>query len=92
MTDLGALAGSFSFAGNISAEGHIVGASQVTGDPDLHAFLWRNEGEGMLDLNNLIPADSGWILAVAFGINAKGQIVGGGLLAGQRRGFLLTPA
>jgi hypothetical protein len=45
----------------------------------------------MLDLNSLIPANSGWVLQFANGINDQGQIVGEGTLNGQAEGFLLTP-
>jgi probable HAF family extracellular repeat protein len=46
----------------------------------------------MLDLNNLIPSGSGWVLQVANGVNDGGQIVGNGTIGGQTHGFLLTPA
>lgn len=54
-----------------------------------HAFLWKKGT--MTDLNNLIPANSGWILFRAFGINDAGQIVGFGRHNGSARFFLLTP-
>lgn len=43
------------------------------------------------DLNNLIPAGSGWELQYASGINDVGQIVGYGTYSGLTRAFLLTP-
>lgn len=53
------------------------------------ATLWR---EGVrIDLNTLIPADSGWTLNEATAINESGQIVGTGTRTGQTRAFLLTP-
>jgi hypothetical protein len=54
------------------------------------AFLYS--GAVMYDLNKLIPANSGWRLTVAFGINDAGLIVGIGAHNGQQRPFLLTPA
>ncbi|XWK86846.1 MAG: hypothetical protein U7127_21960 [Phormidium sp.] len=54
-----------------------------------HAVLWENDN--MIDLNSLIPADSGWFLSTATGINKTGQIVGNGLINGQKHAFLLTP-
>jgi hypothetical protein len=45
----------------------------------------------MRNLNALIPADSGWYLVFAGGINERGQIAGTGILNGEVRGFLLTP-
>jgi probable HAF family extracellular repeat protein len=59
---------------------------EVIGRP----FLW-SQRTGMLDLNTLIPAYSGWVLQTATGINIWGQIVGEGTLNGQPHGFLLTP-
>ena len=41
----------------------------------------------MVDLNTLIPPDSGWVLYEATGINDAGQIVG----SGDQGYFLLTP-
>ena len=45
----------------------------------------------MIDLNLLIPPDSGWILQSAAGINDAGQIVGNGLFGSEQTAFLLTP-
>jgi hypothetical protein len=45
----------------------------------------------MQDLNNLIPANSGWVLTGAADINDAGQIVGIGFKDGQSKAFLLTP-
>jgi uncharacterized protein (TIGR03437 family) len=57
---------------------------------DLRAFLYH--AGTMYDLNSLIPADSGWTLSFAIGINDAGQIAGTGFHNGQERAFLLTPA
>jgi hypothetical protein len=45
----------------------------------------------MLDLNGLIPPNSGWSLTAAYGINDRRQITGEGTFNGQTHGFLLTP-
>jgi probable HAF family extracellular repeat protein len=55
-----------------------------------HPFVW-SPSTGMLDLNNLIPANSGWLLQFANAINDQGQIVGQGTFNGQSEAFLLTP-
>lgn len=55
-----------------------------------HAALWK--GNQAVDLNTLIPPDSGWLLTEANAINDAGQIVGTGRYKGDRRAFLLTPA
>lgn len=53
------------------------------------AFIADNNQ--ILDLNDLIPPDTGWDLKTATGINDDGQIVGEGHLGGFRHSFLLTP-
>jgi hypothetical protein len=44
----------------------------------------------MVDINELIPVDSGWELVNANGINNAGQIVGWGRVGGTTHGFLLV--
>ena len=88
MTDLGTLGGQDSSAYGINASGQVVGDSR-TADNQQHAFLY-SDGT-MQDLNHLIPADSGWELIRATGINDAGQIVGYGSIGGQTHAFLLTP-
>src|SRR5581483_11041320 len=51
-----------------NAKGWIVGSSSA------HACLWIN-GQAH-DLNSLIPANSGWSLTSASGIDTAGQIIG----------------
>jgi probable HAF family extracellular repeat protein len=55
-----------------------------------HAFVY-DEQNGMRDLNDLIPLDSGWVLTYAGGINEKGRIAGFGTFNGEERAFLLLP-
>jgi probable HAF family extracellular repeat protein len=88
MHDLGTLGGTGSFAYGINDSGLVVGwASTASGGP--HAFV--HDGAAMHDLNDLIPPGSGWVLTEATAVNAQGEIAGTGLLAGERRAFLLTP-
>jgi probable HAF family extracellular repeat protein len=90
MIALGTLPGdSMSFADGINSQGQVVGGSgtSLAG----RAFLWTAQS-GMVDLNTVLPANSGWILdADATGINDSGQITGTGTLNGARlHGYILT--
>jgi probable HAF family extracellular repeat protein len=90
LTDLGTLGGQQSWAYDINDAGVIVGESTIGGiGRGTHAYLYRDGV--MQDLNRLIPASSGWVLATAQSINDAGQIAGNGVFHGKSRGFLLTP-
>ena len=55
-----------------------------------HGFLYT--AGVMYDLNNLIPAGSGWSeLGLASALNDAGQIVGGGIHNGETHAFRLDP-
>ena len=56
---------------------------------NMRAFLWQ--GDQLVDLNEFIDPNSGWILLEALDINNAAQITGIGLFNGQRRAFLLSP-
>lgn len=89
LKNLGTLpGGTQSFAYGLDDRGRIVGASDAKDSP-LRAIIYSDGA--MQDLNKLIPADSGWVLTEARGINESGQIVGYGIVDGERRAFLLTP-
>jgi probable HAF family extracellular repeat protein len=89
MQDLGTLGGSWSEASGINIAGQVVGGAEFA-DGSSHAFVWS--GGSMRDLNSLIPANSGWVLEWATGVNDAGQICGNGKHNGVTRAFLLTPA
>ena len=83
--NLGVLSGQgWSTAFAINERGQVVGWS------GFRAFIWSRD-QGMQDLNNLIPSNSGWVLTLPTAINARGQITGQGTINGQTHGFLLTP-
>jgi hypothetical protein len=71
----------------INSSGEIVGTNynSITGN---HGFLYR--GCVMLDVNSLLPPNSGWAMTNCKGINDNGQICGDGLHNGVQRAFLLT--
>ncbi len=80
--------GTQSLAYDINNRGQIVGASDST-VKRLRAFIYT---DGRLqDLNSLIPPNSGWELVTARAINDKGQIVGEGVIDGERHAYLLNP-
>ena len=88
ITVLGVLDGTTdSSARDINNFGQVVGNSGAGYNE--RAFLWENGT--MIDLNDLVDADPGFILATAYGINDLGQIVGYGEIDGYRHAFLLTP-
>jgi probable HAF family extracellular repeat protein len=90
MKDLGNLGGSYSQATAINDLGRVVGFSNTAGDADTHAFLWTRR-RGMQDLNNLIPANSGWDLQAASSIDNRRRIFGVGTIKGQSHAFVLVP-
>lgn len=72
----------------INNQGQIVGSTSDNGD-NPRAFLYSNGT--MVDLNTLLPANSGWVLTEATGINNNGQIIGQGTFNGSDRAFLMSP-
>ncbi|MBC8141248.1 MAG: hypothetical protein H7Y38_07380 [Armatimonadetes bacterium] len=73
-----------------------VGSTRYGGDDNSRAYRVSNEGQVVEDLNTLIPANSGWVLQDAYGINDAGYITGTGYFtdaAGvEEHGlFLLVP-
>ena len=82
--DLGAVEGDpCGQALSVNARGQVVGG---TSDCNyfLHAFLWEKGGP-MLDLNSLIPADSGLGLTFAININDRGEILAKAIPPGVSR-------
>jgi probable HAF family extracellular repeat protein len=76
----------YGIANAVNDSGQIVGNA---GDAS-HQFaaLWQN-GTGT-DLNSLLPANSGWTLQTATGINDSGLIVGYGLYKGAQTAFEMS--
>ena len=80
----------YSYAGGVNDSGLIVGTCVTNGsDPGgARATLWDN-GQA-IDLNSLLPANSGWILTSAGSISNSGEITGTGLFDFVSATFQLT--
>jgi probable HAF family extracellular repeat protein len=96
MQDLGDLeGGNWSQAMGINDSGQVVGRSYVGSGSYVsgpgRAFLYDSTN-GMQNLNDLIPADSGWTIYEATAINTKGKIAATGYKEGVgTHALLLTP-
>jgi probable HAF family extracellular repeat protein len=84
VADLGSLGGTVSVATAINNLGQVPGYSSLLNDTTTHGFLWQ-KSSGMNDLG----AVAGDIFSIAWGVNDKGQVVGGSCdETGNCRGFL----
>ena len=83
MTDLGGIGGGSSIAYGMNNRGEVVGESGG------RAFL--HSDNTFVDLNTLLPANSGWFLREAQDITDGGVVVGTGLFLGEYHAFLLSP-
>lgn len=95
LQDLGTLGGPNSDATDINDFGQVVGSAGYLKGSTVSAPFIYSDGK-MSNLNDLIPANSGWFLGSADGINNSGQIVGTGTIQDPERNypvhaFLLTP-
>lgn len=88
-TLLPSLGGRMSEALAVNNGGVVVGYSYISPTGfEPHAFAYHN-GQ-VVDLNSLLPANSGWMLKEAYGINDNNEVVGYGTFNGVTSGFLLT--
>lgn len=83
-TDLGAFAGSNSYAHGVNNAGEVVGVA------DSRGFAWQ--AGTMTDLSASVAAGSGWFISNAAAVNDSGVIVGEGVRFGFPRAVMLTPA
>lgn len=73
----------------VSESGQVVGTMVIDGVN--HGFLWN--GTDLIDLNTLLPADSGWTISQGSYVNAAGAVVAHATSADGlfTTAFLLTP-
>ncbi|MGV3624119.1 MAG: DUF3466 family protein, partial [Archangium sp.] len=77
-----------SIANAINDDGWVVGQVEQVSGIAARAVLWR---DGVpVDLNDYLPANSGWVLTGAVDVNSHGDIVGRGTLNGSSRPFMLV--
>jgi probable HAF family extracellular repeat protein len=84
---IGTLGGNNTVPAAVNNSGTVVGYSAIDQMGILHGFVWQ--AGRLRDLNTLIPANSGWTLEKATGINARGDIVGTGLFHHREHAFVL---
>jgi probable HAF family extracellular repeat protein len=81
MQNIGSLNGNSTNALDINNAGEVVGTSITSMSG--HAFYW-SQATGIKDLNTLIPANSGFILTSAVGINNAGWILALGAVTADK--------
>jgi probable HAF family extracellular repeat protein len=86
LIDIGTLGGGYTQPTAINFFGEVVGFSNITGNTNTHAFVWTKK-TGIIDLNSVLPANSGWELNAAYGVSPAGEIVGAGIHNGESHGF-----
>lgn len=88
----------FMFSTAISDSGLIVGnateidlgsGGPIVFGPFVNDYAFVLENGQLINLNDLLPENSGWLLEEAHDINAEGEIVGWGYKDGTPSGFLL---
>src|SRR2546423_3336767 len=86
ITDLGTLGGDNTYPYAQNNIGQVVGQSDTAAGGQ-RAFLWQKGL--MIDLNTLLPANSGWRLDLALFLNDSGRVVGVGDHNGAAEWFIL---
>ena len=64
-------------------------AGQIVGEVGGLAAVWPTSSSLPINLNTLIPTNSGWVLKNAFAISADGEILGTGSFEGSSHYFVL---
>lgn len=75
---------------SLNDKNQIVGTAYNADFSASHAFFWPRPDSPGIDLNALIPPDSGYELVVARSINKRGEIAGGAYLNGVPLGHAIV--
>jgi hypothetical protein len=75
-------------ADGINASDEIVG--DLRNSEGQHAVIWTSPTAQPIDLNSMLPANSGWTLEQAFDISSDGWVLGDGTLNGTFEYFALN--
>ena len=79
-------------ADDINSHSQVVGQVGVWAATSPSKSFYWDKNKGMVDLNNLLPPNSGWQNLFGASINDSGQIVGTGIYNGEpNHGFVMTP-
>jgi probable HAF family extracellular repeat protein len=81
-TYLKTLGGSWAFPWAINSKGQVAGQSETMNDATIDAFLWQ---DGVMTDLGVVSGDVG---SFAFGLNDRGQVVGGSVSQNSARAFL----
>lgn len=90
ITSLGALPGSDCVAEATNSQGDIVGWARTFSTPP-YVAIHKPAGQPIVALDSLLPPQSAWQLARAYGTNDRGVIVGTGTLNGFFEPFVMIP-
>ncbi len=81
-----------SIAYAINNANQVVGSAQSSiSSSNSAAFLYTVGDQELINLNTMIPCNSGWYLTLARDINESGVIIGTGTFEGEVRSFMLVP-
>lgn len=87
--DIDSGSNNFSRALSVNSSGAVVGYYRTTANGDATAF-YSKDGS-FVDLESLLPPNSGWQLNIAQDVNNVGQIIGVGTYQGGVSAFIMSP-
>lgn len=90
ITDEGHLPGMDCFGEAINEFGDVAGWARTFANPP-YVGIVKLAGSPIQNLNDLLPAQSGWTAVRAHGINNDGHIVGSGVIDGYFEPFVMVP-